>query len=140
MERRRALLAASAASGGGGVVDDYFGQIPPESTSFTFPLYLTIPYIETNNGYRDYYREADGISEALKEWFFANAEVSETPWATLYHIDNPDIYINGEKCSRMSCDAMMSVFSDIYIDGNWLECYIFFDDNTITLRVYETIY
>lgn len=140
--RRRALLAASTASGGngGGVVDDYFGEIPPESTSFTFPLYLTIPYVGTNDGWREYYREADGISEALKEWFFANAEVSEGMFAREYLIDDPDIYINGEKCSEMWCEVSLGIFADIYFYGNWTECILGFNDNAISLRIYEKIH
>lgn len=102
--RRRALLAASMPSGGGGTYDEFFGQIPPESTSFQFPLYITVPFDEVTENSRYYSKPWDEIIQQLYDWFVENATVTDLGWMKIYELDNPDVYINGEKISQMYYD------------------------------------
>lgn len=63
--RRRALLAASAAD-----VEDE--DLPPESTTFEFPLYLNTRIITKTSDQLYRTREADEISEQLREFYITN--------------------------------------------------------------------
>ena len=40
--------------GGDYTYDEYFGLIPPESKTFEFPLYITVPFVEVNGIYIEY--------------------------------------------------------------------------------------
>ena len=100
--RRRALLAASKPSGGGGgTYDEYFGEIPPESTEFGFPLYITVPFYEVGKDFRFYYKDPSDIVSQLVEWLFENAELWEDFFETYYEIYDPDVYVNGDKMTRL---------------------------------------
>ena len=85
----------------GGTYDEYFGQIPPESTSLEFPLYITVPFVEANDVYRLYERQADNLSLQLREWFFENAECTEDFFETYYELYPDNIYLNGVKVRKM---------------------------------------
>lgn len=99
--RRRALLAASMQSGGGGgTYDEFFGNIPPESTTFEFPLYITVPFVSIEEYGRVYEKQGDIVNQ-LVDWFFANADVYEDRFYISYELYEPDIYINGEKIECM---------------------------------------
>lgn len=91
---------------GGGTYDDYFGQIPPESTSFDFPLYITVPFLEEYDVYRDYERQADDLSFKLRAWFFENAEYTYNGRVHTYELRPDNIYINGVKVRIMYTDLM----------------------------------
>lgn len=92
---------------GGGTYDDYFGQIPPESTSLEFPLYITVPFVETNDGYRLYERQADNLSLQLREWFFENAEYIDDYFTSSYELYPDNIYINGVKVNIMGAELYL---------------------------------
>ena len=85
----------------GGTYDEYFGQIPPESTSFEFPLYITVPFVEVYDDTRYYKRQADNLSLQLREWFFENAECTEDFFETYYELYPDNIYLNGVKVRNM---------------------------------------
>lgn len=143
--RRRALMAASMQSGGGGgdgTYDEFFGNIPPESTTFEFPLYITVPFVREESGLRVYEKQGDIVNQ-LVEWFLANADVYEDRGFTTYELYNPDVYINGEKIEYMYAEVFGGVFeysgiiliSQIFDDSNaW--CYIDFSDNKIEIQAY----
>lgn len=139
--RRRALLAASQSSGSGGTYDEFFGNIPPESTTFEFPLYITVPFVETENTFR-VYQKTDDIIGQLKEWFFANADVYENMFIDVYELYDPNVYINGEKIEFMYADVFGSDFEHSTIEctsqifnGSTCWCTIFSVDNKIDIRV-----
>lgn len=130
MSRRNLNGYVSTNWGGGNYTyDEYFGLIPPESTSFQFPLYITVPFTETVNVFRKYHREVDNISSSLKEWFLANAVVEEGMLETYYTVYNPNIYINGRKCEYMESCSSLGMMSDIYCFGIDNECYIDSNNN-----------
>lgn len=93
MSRRRLLLANShAESGGGDLPSD---GLPPESTSFGFPLYLNITkYSYEDDAAIEYYREADDISSAFIDWLNDNPIISGG-MAGYVDFGSNEIYING---------------------------------------------
>jgi len=106
--RRRLLIANShAESGGGDLPSD---GLPPESTSFGFPLYLNI----TTLGYEDdsiaeYMREQDNINDAFFDWLYEN-RVS-TDMTGRVNIGDNEIYINGCRVTEIK----YSSFSDFHL-------------------------
>lgn len=111
--RRRLLLANShAASGGGDLPSD---GLPPESTTFEFPLYLNITKFEYEYSYEIcYYREADEISIAFGEWLIEHLEegILDRP----VNIGDNDIYINGCRVAEVMYEGSTNfVFN---FDGN----------------------
>lgn len=64
--RRRALLAASAAS------REESEDLPPESTTFEFPLYLNTKIIEKTSDFLYRSRESDDISNQLLQFYKEN--------------------------------------------------------------------
>lgn len=96
MMRRRALLAASQTEGGG-TYDDIFGEIPPESTEFGWPLYITIPFKEDDEYGKSYYLESNEITQQLRQWVLDNNEEGGSPWMPEYYAYPPELYINGVK-------------------------------------------
>lgn len=91
--RRRLLLANShAESGGGDLPSD---GLPPESTSFGFPLYLNITKCDyESDDYIEYMRDHDDVSEALQDWLYDNRINDSGAYG---HVDlgSNEIYING---------------------------------------------
>ena len=90
--RRRALLAANMPIGG---ID--FGELPPESTRFEFPLYLNLTKLDYEDAdYYEYGREEDDITSQLYDWFEANAEYDTWDDCDYINLDDTcQIYING---------------------------------------------
>jgi hypothetical protein len=142
--RRRALLAASQTGGGGGTYDDIFGEIPPESTEFGWPLYITVPFNSQTDSYRYYYKEPSSIVGQLYNWFFENAEVTEHIFETYYDIYDPDIYINGVKVGQITCTNTLGtiygpylIISDLgNLSCNYVEIIINVD-NSIEIKLYK---
>ena len=117
----------------GGTYDEYFGQIPPESTSFEFPLYITVPFVEINAvGQRIYERQSDDIALQLREWFFENAEYIDDYFISYYELYTDNIYINGVRINKMSAELYLGeTVNDIYIN--------FYSDNSYsTYEVYQS--
>lgn len=120
--RRRALLAVSTISSGS---DNPWGDLPAESTTFEFPLYINIT--KKNPDYPDeWLREADDLLEQLFDWLVENATIDkgyehyEVP-AELLASNN--IYINGglvEKAMYYSGSIELSgetiPFEEVFID------------------------
>jgi hypothetical protein len=107
MDRRRALSASVMNGGGGFTYDEYFGQIPPESKTFKFPLYITVPFTEENDISLSYDRDADDIGKQLYHYCLKNAVlVREDRFYEFWEVpDIPDIYINGRKVHTINFDA-----------------------------------
>ena len=101
----------------GGTYDEFFGQIPPESTSFDFPLYITVPFVESVGSNDRYYeRQEDNLALQLREWFFENAEYTKGPRFCYYELYPDNIYINGVKVSKMDADLFdTETIEDIYV-------------------------
>lgn len=84
-------------SGGGeGTYDEHFGQIPPESTEFGWPLYITVPYSYSDGNFRIYELGANDIGKQLYDWIQENNEIIESLFANTYYSYPPELYINGE--------------------------------------------
>lgn len=141
--RRRALMAASMQSGGGGdgIYDEFFGNIPPESTTFEFPLYITVPLVSIEEWGRAYEKQGNIVNQ-LVDWFFANADVYEDRFYTVYELYEPDIYINGEKIENMYAEKHFSEegFPTITciskrFDNSNIMCDILLQDNKIEIWV-----
>lgn len=140
MDRRRALLAASQSSGGGGTYDEFFGNIPPESTTFEFPLYITVPFVSIEEYGRVYEKQGDIVNQ-LVDWFFANADVYEDRFYISYELYEPDIYINGEKIEWMFAEIMVGAQEAFItlisqrIDNSNVFCDISLLDNKIIIGI-----
>ena len=125
MSRRRALLADSMPSGG---ID--FGELPPESTEFAFPLYLNITEFSCDYGYElEYFREQDEILDLLEEWFWDNC-IDNFYNFSLELTNDCQIYINGSPIDKLvrplggteiECYPAPSPFNSVMIseDGLW---------------------
>ena len=103
-------MAASAAGGGGGTYDDIFGEIPPASTEFGWPLYITIPFKgDYNDGDtfgKTYYLESNEITTQLFQWTLENYVEEGYGWATEYYTYPSELYINGAKVKHMYSDDL----------------------------------
>lgn len=131
---------------GGGAYDDIFGEIPPESTQFEFPLYITVPLEEYNEEYDYYYylKPPSIIIQQLRDWFFNNAEVTSRPWGTMYNIYNPNVYINGVKVEQITADDITGVVSDPFliisegeIPSKYTKEIVITEDNSIYIYLYS---
>lgn len=122
-------MAASMPSGGG--ID--FGELPPESTEFSFPLYLNITeFSYAYGGELEYIREGDEIVNLLKEWFLDNC-TRNNYYSELELTENTQIYINGSPIttlrkpnlgSEIQFEPAPSPFSSVYLDEDALWGYI----------------
>lgn len=92
--------------GGGGTYDEVFGEIPPESTMFGWPLYITVPYFESAGNFRTYYKQPSEIGLQLYNWLIENYEEDKNPWGgSECHSYPPGLYINGEKIEYFYWDV-----------------------------------
>ena len=113
MDRRRNLLAASMPSRGG-TYDEYFGEIPPESTKFEFPLYITVPLSEIRDDIVYYKKRFDPIALQLFHWCIENSEIiSEDFFAKTYKVEFNSLYINGVEMR----EAQVDVFTEEDIEN-----------------------
>ena len=108
MMRRRALLAASQTGGGGGTYDDIFGEIPPASTEFGWPLYITIPFKDDDEYGKNYYLESNEITQQLLQWCRDNNVEEGSAWMPEYWAYPPELYINGILVSYIFTDNTSS--------------------------------
>ena len=105
------MLLAASQTGGGGTYDDIFGEIPPESTEFGWPLYITIPFKEeTEYGTFDYSKDSTEITQQLLQWCIDNNVEEGSVWMPEYYAYPPELYINGIKIIQMVTAG---------IDGSW---------------------
>ena len=85
-----------------------FGELPPESTRFEFPMYLNLTKLDfEDEDYYEYLREDDDITIQLYDWFEANAEYNK--WTQYEYINLDDtcqIYINGVAIRSLIRDEM----------------------------------
>lgn len=102
------MMAKKPSGGGGATYDDYFGEIPPESTSFGFPLYITVPFDSIEDGCRIYKRAGDNITLQLWDWADQNKElISDLGPIKTYEAYPEELYINGAKVEYMYADTNM---------------------------------
>ena len=103
--RRRLLLANShAESGGGDLPSD---GLPPESTSFGFPLYLNITTLDyEDDSIAEYMRPVDDVSNAFYDWLFSNKDSNDADG--LVNIGDNEIYINGCLVTEVSFTSWYS--------------------------------
>lgn len=79
-----------------------FGELPPESTEFAFPLYLNITEFSYDYGDElEYFREGDEILDLLKEWFEDNCIELGSSVYMLELTEECQIYINGSLISTL---------------------------------------
>ena len=101
------MAASKPSGGGGGTYDKYFGEIPPESTEFGWPLYITVPLLEETDSYAYYEKEPSDIAQWLRQYMTNNCEfVTDMPWIEEYKIYLPELYINGCKVSKAIATVM----------------------------------
>ena len=92
--------------------DEYFGDLPAESTRFEFPLYLNITTLDYE--YEDVYeylREEDDITNQLWDWFESNATDKGSLGKDMTLDNTCQIYINGVAIEQL---YMPSVGTEIY--------------------------
>lgn len=101
-----------------------FDNLPEESSTFEFPLYINITELdyEDGEGYFEYIKEGS-IIEELRAW----AESQSSP------IENPNIYINGHKVTRMYKESMSVEW---WFEFDDFEHEVFLDHEVIYMGVY----
>lgn len=78
-----------------------FGELPPESTEFVFPLYINITeFIYDYGDELEYFREQDEILDFLEEYFWNNCENHDYSYE-LELTNDCQIYINGSPISTL---------------------------------------
>lgn len=101
--RRRLLLANSHAESGG---EDLPSEgLPPESTSFGFPLYLNITkFAAEYDDYIEYERGEDDIINAFIDWL-EERESNDGGGSGTVNIGDNEIYINGCRVTEVELAA-----------------------------------
>lgn len=135
--RRRALLAASQ-TGGGGTYDDIFGEIPPESTEFGWPLYITIPFKGPGVAYIEYLKESNEITQQLLQWVRDNNVEEGSPWMPEYCAYPPELYINGILVNTMISNdlAMWDISLDTTLIGEFrIDWVTLWEDGAIEILI-----
>lgn len=94
--------------GGDYTYDEYFGLIPPESKTFEFPLYITVPF-ESEDGFIIHSKYNDDICKQLYQYCTKDFDDILFELVELENI--PDIYINGCKVNSIM------VFGNYYGEG-----------------------
>ena len=125
-------------SGGGeGTYDEYFGQIPPESTEFGWPLYITVPFVYAEGNYRRYEKQPSDIVLQLYNWIMENYEEESSFAGSTCYSYPPELYINGERVEYCQWDVFFgdflnypSFYSSKIADGNINE------DGSLLVNVY----
>lgn len=126
---RRRFMILRKSSGN----DNPWGDLPAESTTFAFPLYINI--IKQRPEYtEEWYRDGDDLLEQFYDWIFENA--------TIDHIDSNEvppellasnkIYINGglveeaiERYGTIELYGEAIPFDEVYMDTDGLEIFAY---------------
>ena len=124
--------------------DEIFGKIPPKSTTFEFPLYLTVPFVGMGEaGERIYERPKNDIDSQLFDWFVENAELIFDDGVNKTYEAYPEVYVNGAKVIYICADVnfMSPKIESINVCGYteagvYWELTIYEDDSTLILWVY----
>ena len=82
--------------------DNPWGDLPPESTEFGFPLYLNLTEYDAMSD--EWYRTEDSVSEALSQWCEENLIGNELN-GYVHLSDETQIYINGGLIEEIYWDA-----------------------------------
>lgn len=141
--RRRLLLANSHAASGGGDYDEIFGEIPPESTQFGWPLYITVPFqgVAEESTNRVYYKEPSDIVSKLWDWCVENKEYIESSFIVdEYEAYPPELYVNGVRINTIRGDK--SIGSDTFdywelLLNNIDTCSTIYPDFSTEIIVYQ---
>ena len=127
--------------GGGGTYDEVFGNIPPESTTFGWPLYITVPYSFTIENLRIYEKEASDIGRQLYDWLQENNECEESIFVKTYYSYPPELYINGELITTVFWDESFGEVGDPAFYTSLISDGCIHSDGLIILNIlYETIH
>lgn len=103
--------------GGDYTYDEYFGLIPPESKTFEFPLYITVPFVEVNGIYIEY--STNNNDDICKQLYQYCTKDFDDILFELVELENiPDIYINGCKVNSIG------VLGNYYGEGYTIEIYL----------------
>ena len=109
---------AKLPQGGGGTYDEIFGNIPPESTEFGYPLYITVPFVKKGSNYNYYFKDPNAITQYLWDWFMENKVFVSADGIGImaaYEATPPELYINGAKVIKMTSDSEFGEFYSIEI-------------------------
>ena len=123
-----------------GTYDEYFGQIPPESKTFGFPLYITVPF-KSEDDYALYYvKNNDSIVKQLWDYCWENSEIVSDSFNVAHKFNNiGDVFINGIKVTLdgESHNGVSNFY--IFVSGENLEgtieCGISHDGELIDIMV-----
>lgn len=139
--RRRALLAASAAS------REESEGLPPESTTFEFPLYLNTKIIEKTSDFLYRSRESDDISNQLCQFYEDNyrgptAGGGSTDvihkWPNNFFVNYP-VFIDGYQVEGISW-MIGRTAEDIRTNkdyGDYAEIFIYLDEFELCVEGYN---
>lgn len=121
MRRRLQLANIHVLGNSGGLPSD---GLPPESTSFEFPLYLNVVDLDYEDEYGlEYVREGDDVSMSFYNWIGNQYRDNDD----IYLGDN-EIYINGSRVTRIydaiseySITLNDQIFDELYMynDGSF---------------------
>ena len=136
--RRRALLAASVP-----MWEDE--DLPPESTTFEFPLYLNTKIIEKTSDFLYRSRESDDISNQLLQFYSDNYRGSgiggtelSPEWPKNFFVNYP-VFIDGYQVEYIS--AMMgNTAENIRTNkdyGDYAEIFIYLDELELCVEGYN---
>ena len=139
--RRRALLAASVP-----MLEDE--NLPPESTTFEFPLYLNTRIIEKTSDFLYRSRESDDISNQLLQFYKENylghgvgggsTDMSSPDWPKNFFVNYP-VFIDGYQVERIYT-MMGSTAEDITTNndyGGYNEIFIYLDSDELCVEGYN---
>lgn len=139
--RRRALLAASAAS------REESEDLPPESTTFEFPLYLNTKIIEKTSDFLYRSRESDDISNQLCQFYEDNYRGTTGGggsmdvihnWPNNFFVNYP-VFIDGYQVEGISM-MMGRTAEDIRTNkdyGDYAEIFIYLDEFELCVEGYN---
>lgn len=111
-----------------GTYDDIFGELPPESTSFEFPLYLNITELDYEDAdCKEYIRNsADDIIVQLTNWFDANYRVHNSydgSWEYINLDESHQIYINGSLITQLKRQPWTTAIECFPAPSPFTECF-----------------
>lgn len=111
-----------------GIYDDIFGELPPESTSFEFPLYLNITELDYEDAdYKEYIRNIDDdIIVQLTNWFDANYRVHNSydgSWEYINLDESHQIYINGSLITQLKRQPWTTAIECFPAPSPFTECF-----------------